>query len=156
MAPRTAPQPRACSAVSWPGPRPYRGRDLVVSQAQGVVSQCRAHASVRSAPAHPTPPARPCRVLGWLCCIAIQPSLFFSLPTTIVLQYNCSAKPAPSHNTICCIVIQSQPSSLLLCNTKIVLQYNFQHPLNLQYTSYCNTKLTQPAIQSFSCNTIGQ
>ena len=27
-----------------------------------------------------------------------------------------------------------QPSSLLFCNTKIVLQYNFQHPLNLQYT----------------------
>ena len=119
----------ARAVVSWPGPgrvvakdRSYRRRQAAVSQPSlARPALCRAPTPCRAArlPSAVSQAApRPCRrrkatrlasrVLGWLCCIATQPSLsslsqsqynfciatyaFSALkPTsvTIVLQYNC-------------------------------------------------------------------
>ena len=99
----------------------------------------------------------PCNTLLY---IAIQfPLVFFSAIQPIAYktrsQYtNCIAiqfqQPTckPHCNTILAY------SSLLLYNTKIVLQYNFQHPLNLQYNPpLLHIQAHYITIQCLSCNT---
>ena len=87
------------------------------------------------------------RVLGWLCCIKTQPSLF-PLLVTIVLQYNARPNQPPVTNTIS--VLRHSPSCQAL---PIAIQSQTTAHI-LQYTTlYCNQPLLA-TIQKLYCNTI--
>ena len=114
--------------------------------------------------------------LGHNTLIVLQYNSNSPLASLIAIQF-CNtilAYSSLSHNTVCVLqynfflpnqlhtlAIQSavlqynfQPSSLLLYNTKIVLQCNFQHPLNLQYNPpLLHIQGHYLTIQCLSCNT---
>ena len=145
------------ASVSWPGPRPCRGKEPALSQAPVAVSQRVTRAPLRAMPRASRKPPWPnrertgCRIVGAnrpcrrpSCRVAALLARV-SRPSAQRLRA-LRAQPAqlPSHNTIFCIVAKNQPtqapqsrykfcivtlpSQPTVCNTIFVLQHTSNSP----------------------------